>query len=264
VPWRERALFGTWESGRTCEPDDTGVSERDVAAFISELNQAFPALDLTINDVTLVHRGVVPAAVHGAQVGLEGHEQVRDHASQGFDGLVSVAGTKFTTARSVAQRVTDTLFSKLQQKPVPCRTDTTPLPGGSLRDIGLAIADARREFDEGLPTDTIPHLIAAYGSRYRDVMEIAGTHREWRTRLAPDSPVIGAELVLAARKEMAPTLADIVIRRTPLGALGHPGGAALTRAAAIVAGELGWSAEQTSQQIAAVESFYGSVNALKT
>ena len=51
---------------------------------------------------------------------------------------------------------------------------STPLPGGSLRDIGLAIADARREFDEGLPTDTIPHLIAAYGSRYRDVMEIAG------------------------------------------------------------------------------------------
>ena len=103
----------------------------------------------------------------------------------------------------------------------------TPLPGGSLRDIGLAIADARREFDEGLPTDTIPHLIAAYGSRYRDVMEIAGSRREWKTRLAPDSPVIGAELVLAARKEMAPTLADIVIRRTPLGALGHPGEDAL-------------------------------------
>ena len=264
VPWRDRALFGTWESASPCAPGDTSVSESDVGAFISELNQAFPALDLTLADVTLVHRGVVPATVRDGAVALERHEQIRDHASQGFEGLLTVAGTKFTTARRVAERVTDLLLTKLQEKPVACRTATTPLPGGSLRDIGLAIADARREFDEGLPTDTIPHLIAAYGSRYRDVMEIAGTRPDWRTRLAPDSPVIGAELVLAARKEMAPTLADIVIRRTPLGALGHPGDAALTRAAAIVGAELGWSDDQRGREIAAVDSFYGTVNALKT
>jgi len=256
VPWRERALFGTWESARACDPDDAAVTEEEVTAFMAELNQAFPALDLTMADVTLIHRGVVPAAIKGDSIGLEGHEQIRDHAAQGFDGLLTVAGTKFTTARGVAERVVNTVFSKLQQKPVPCRTATTPLPGGSLRDIGLAIADARREFDEGLPTDTIPHLIAAYGSRYRDVMEIAGTRADWRTRLAPDSPVIGAELVLAARKEMAPTLADAVIRRTPLGALGHPGDPALNRAAAIVGGELGWSAERKLQEIATVTEFY--------
>jgi len=256
VPWRDRALFGTWESDRTCDPDDTTVSESDVAAFIGELNQAFPALDLTPADITLVHRGVVPAVVRGDRVSLEGHEQIRDHATQGVEGLVSVAGTKFTTARAVAQRVTDMVLSKLEQKPVACRTASTPLPGGSLRDIGLAIADARREYDEGLPTDTIPHLIAAYGSRYRDVMEIAAARPDWRTRLAPDSPVIGAELVLAVRKEMAPTLADAVIRRTPLGALGHPGDAALARAAAIVGTELGWTDERRRQEMAAVDAFY--------
>ena len=87
-------------------------------------------------------------------------------------------------------------------------------------------------------------------------MEIAGTRPDWRTRLAPDSPVIGAELVLAARKEMALTLADAVIRRTPLGALGHPGDAALARAAAIVGAELGWSDERRQQEIAAVDAFY--------
>jgi glycerol-3-phosphate dehydrogenase len=256
VPWRERALFGTWESAGTCDPEDTGVSEREIAAFIAELNKAFPALDLSMADVTLVHRGVVPAAVHGDHVALEGHEQIRDHAAQGFEGLLTVAGTKFTTARGVAQRVTDTALSKLGQKSVPCRTSTTPLPGGSLRDIGLAIADARREYDEGLPTDTIPHLIAAYGSRYRDVMEIAGTRPDWRTRLAPDSPVIGAELVLAARKEMAPTLRDTVIRRTPLGALGHPGDPAAARAAAIVGDELGWSEDRRLREIADLTAFY--------
>ena len=76
--------------------------------------------------------------------------------------------------------------------------------------------------------------------------------------------MIGAELVLAARKETAPTLADIVIRRMPLGALGHPGADALAQAAAIVGVELGWSEEQRRREIAAVDAFYGMVNALNT
>ncbi len=264
VPWRDRALFGTWESDRACDPDDSTAPERDVAAFIAELNQAFPALDLTLADVTLVHRGVVPAVMRGDRIGLQGHEQIRDHAAAGVEGLLSVAGTKFTTARGVAERVTDAVMVKLEHKPVPCRTATTPLPGGSLRDIGQAIADARREFDEGLPTDTIPHLIAAYGSRYRDVMDIAAQRPDLRARIAPDSPVIGAELVLAARREMALTLADSVIRRTPLCALGHPGHEPLETAAAIVGGELGWSADRRREEIVAVERVYGTLNASKT
>ena len=257
VPWRERALFGTWESSAVCDPDDTTVSERDVAAFIAELNQAFPALDLTLADITLVHRGVVPASVKGSRVSLEGHEQVRDHASQGVEGLVSVAGAKYTTARGVAERITDTLLRKLRRPSAPCRTGSTPLPGGSIRDVGLAVADARREHDQGLPADTIPHLIAAYGSRYRDVIELAADRPDWRTRIAHDSPVIGAELVLAARKEMAPTLADVVIRRTPLGALGYPGDDAVARAAAIVGTELRWPDARRRDEIASVRSVYG-------
>jgi glycerol-3-phosphate dehydrogenase len=232
------------------------VEERDIAAFIAELNQAFPALDLSLADITLVHHGVVPAAIHGNRVGLEGHEQVRDHAGEGIEGILSVAGTKFTTARAVAERITTTVLAKLQHTPVPCRTAGTPLPGGSIRDVGLAIADARREFDEGLPTDTIPHLIAAYGSRYRDVMNVAADRPDWRRRIAHDSPVIGAELILAVRKEMAQTLADIVIRRTPLGALGYPGDDVVERAATIVAAELKWSDDRRREEIAAVQRFY--------
>jgi glycerol-3-phosphate dehydrogenase len=91
VPWRERALFGTWESGRPCAPDDRGVNEADVAAFIVELNQAFPSLDLKMSDVTHVHRGVVPAVAHAnGPLTLEGHEQIRDDVP----GLLSVAGAK--------------------------------------------------------------------------------------------------------------------------------------------------------------------------
>ncbi len=264
VPWRERAIFGTWESGRAVRGADAAEDAHDIEAFIAELNEAFPALDLRPADITLVHRGIVPAAARGGRVSLQSRDQVLDHANQGVEGLITVSGAKYTTARAVAERVTNRLLSKLRHERVACRTASTPLPGGSIRDVGMSIAEARREYDQGLPSDTIPHLIAAYGSRYESVVQMAGSRPDWRTRLAPDSPVIGAQLVHAVRSEMALTLADAVLRRTPLGALGHPGDAALERAASIVAAELKWPDDRRRDEIAAVNRFYGTVNALNT
>lgn len=264
VPWRERALFGTWESARTIDPDDTAVHEADVLAFIAELNYAYPALDLTLKDITLVHRGVVPAIVRDGRVTLDGRDLVFDHADAGVGGVVSVVGTKYTTARGVAERVIDRILAKLNKPSVPCRTAMVPLPGGSIRDVDMAIADARREHDAGLPAETIPHLIAAYGSRFRDVLALADDRSEWRARVGAGSPVIGAQLVWAVRHELAVTLADAVLRRTPLGALGDPGDQAAARAAAIVAAELGWSEERRQREIADLRAFYGSEKALNT
>jgi glycerol-3-phosphate dehydrogenase len=256
VPWRGHALFGTWESDREAAAGDTVVTEREVVEFVAQLNAAFPSLDLKRDDVLMVHRGVVPAVKVGDRVSLEGHEQIRDHAKEGVEGIVTVAGAKYTTARAVAERVTTRLLAKLQRPTVPSRTAAVPLPGGGLRDVGLTIADARREHDTGLPSDTIPHLVAAYGSRYRDILDLAETQASWRTRVAPDSPVIGAELVWAVRHEMAMTLCDAAIRRTPLGALGYPGDAAAERAAKLVRQERGWTEAQIGAELRAFKAFY--------
>ena len=99
-------------------------------------------------------------------------------------------------------------------------------------------------------------MIAAYGSRYRDVLDLTDGHPEWRTRIADDSPVIGAELAWAVRKEMAVTLCDAVVRRTPLGALGYPGDVAAERAARIVGGELRWSDARLREEMDALRKFY--------
>ena len=254
VPCRTRAIFGTWESAERCDPGHAAPDEPEIAGFINELNDVFPSLDLRREDVTLVHRGAVPAALRpDGSVALEGHEQIRDRAA---DGLISVAGTKYTTARAVAERVTDLALRALQRPAAPCRTASTPLPGGGLHDVAALIAAARREHDARLPSDTIPHLVTAYGTRYSEVLGVAGQRLEWLGRLADDSPVIGAELVWAIRQEMAITLNDAVIRRTPLGAMGYPGDAAATRAAEIVGGELGWTDERKRREIEALRRFY--------
>jgi glycerol-3-phosphate dehydrogenase len=209
VPWKGRALFGTWESPRPCSPDDTSIDAGEVASFLAEINHAFPSLSLTPPDVTLVHRGVVPAVVRtDGRAALEGHEQVRDHADRGVEGLITVAGTKYTTARAVAERVTNRIYSKLGQSPVRCRTAETPLP---------FISDT---------TDAL--------------------------------------LLRAAREEMVMTLEDAVVRRTPIGALGHPGREALEHAAAIVGDALGWDSARRRAEIDAVDRFYGTSNAWMT
>ena len=264
VPWKGRAVFGTWESGSPVEPQSTAVEPAEVAAFISALNGAFPGLDLRMRDVTLVHRGVVPAVdAGGGRVTLRAREAVVDHAAQGAEGLFTVAATKFTTFRAVAERVVGLVFDRLGCTAV-CRTADTLLPGGGVPDVGLAVAQLRRDWDADVPGDTIPHLVAAYGTDAAQVLALAREAPAWRARVAEHSPVIGAELVRAVRQEMAVTLADAVIRRTPLGALGDPGDQALDVAAAIVGRELGWTPQRRQEEIDAVQAVYGSVNALKT
>jgi glycerol-3-phosphate dehydrogenase len=55
---------------------------------------------------------------------------------------------------------------------------------------------------------------------------------------------------------MALTLADAVVRRTPLGAAGYPGDEVLDRAAAIVGSELAWSVEQRRAEADSVRRLY--------
>ena len=73
--------------------------------------------------------------------------------------------------------------------------------------------------------------------------------------------MIGAQLVFAARHEMVSTLADAVIRRTPLGALGYPGDVAVDRAADLVGDELGWTAERRRLEVADLRRFYAAIPA---
>ena len=79
---------------------------------------------------------------------------------------------------------------------------------------------------------------------------------DWRMPLVPGRPNVGAEVIHAIRHETAMTLADIVIRRTELGAMSHPGDDIVRAAAAIAAEELNWGNDRRDGEIAAVRAFY--------
>jgi glycerol-3-phosphate dehydrogenase len=203
--------LGTWESARSAEPDDTTAVRSEIDIFLSDVRAAFPAMDLKRDEVTLVHCGVVPAVRKpDGSVGLAGHE----HVQENLHGLLSIAGTKYTTARATAQRVVDRVFALLGREAPSCRTAVEPLPG----------------------IEVFP--VSPEGQRHR--------------------------FLRAVRDEMALTLCDVVLRRTPLGATGYPGDAAVERAADVVGSEMAWQPDQRRAEIDAVKAFYGTVNALKT
>ena len=129
-PWQNRALFGTWESPNLRAADDVGVQEADVASFLDDLNHGLSGSRPGEDRRDAGARGVVPAATRPAAASrLDGSDQIRDHAADGITGLLSVAGTKYTTARAVAERITDGLMTRLGRTAVrlPHRVDAPPL-----------------------------------------------------------------------------------------------------------------------------------------
>lgn len=129
VPWQGRALFGTWESGTFDATTDVSARAADVSAFVRDISDTFPSLGVTDASITLVHRGIVPAVKKGAHGATpDGREQLHDHALGGYPQIISVAGTKYTTARAMAEKVTTRLLRALGRPAVACRTATTALP----------------------------------------------------------------------------------------------------------------------------------------
>ncbi len=105
VPWRGRAIVGTSQSATLVQPGDTAVTDAELNAFIADANHAFPALKLSRADITLVHRGVVPAVQTAGGPELKPSPEILDHASDGAAGAITVVGVKYTTARALAERV---------------------------------------------------------------------------------------------------------------------------------------------------------------
>jgi glycerol-3-phosphate dehydrogenase len=257
VPWRQRSIVGTSHSRRLVTPADARASAEDIDAFIQEANEAFPALGLTRDRITLVHRGLVPAvARRTGEPGLAPAPAIEEHAAEGAPGAMTIIGVKYTTARGVAERAIDRAGRQLGWRLPRSTTAVTPLPGAGFADHeGLAIESARRA-GVSLAPAVLRRLSALYGERSADVIRLMCDQPAWQEPLADTTVATGAEIVHVIRQEMAVRLPDIVLRRTGLGAAGHPGAGVLAACVRIAAAELRWSTEQAAEQAAAVEGAY--------
>lgn len=255
TPWQDVSLIGTAYLPYAGAPQAVAVTEEEIAAFLQEINAAYPAARLTRADVRLVHLGLLPADPHHPTQ-LEPHYRLLDHAAQGTPGLLSVIGVKFTTARDVAERAVDRACAQLRHTGPRGRSRVTRLHGARLGSVAALLQEALHDPLWDLPEPVLRRLIETYGSAYLEVLRLARENLAWTESLEPGHPVLKAEVAYAVRYEMAQRLSDVIFRRTGLGAAGHPGAAVLARCAEVMAGELGWDQARLAQEIEDTEAVF--------
>jgi glycerol-3-phosphate dehydrogenase len=256
TPWQGRALVGTWHSDDFKQPSDVAPTASEIDAFIADANVAFPALKMGRDDVTLVHRGIVPATKGARGAELLGTPAILDHAGDGAAGAITVVGVKFTTARAVGAKAAAAAARAIGGSTRTTDTDRAILPGAGIADHEALTIETARAVGLELAPPIIRHITGVYGDRCAAIVRLMAERSDWRMPLVPGRPVVGAEVVHAIRNEMACTLADIVVRRSELGAMGHPGAEMVNAMAGIAADELGWDTAQRATEAARVDAIY--------
>ena len=254
VPWRDRSIVGTSHDPYTGAPDDLRVPADRLEAFLRDARTAFPGAAIGARSVRLVHRGLLPAAHAGRGDALLKRSIVHDHRADGAHGLLTVVGVRYTTARATARAAAARVLQLLGLPDRAAPAESPAVRGGDITD--LAAYERTEPARWPLPPHTVCRLIAAYGTRYTAVAELAVARPQLADPLSAECAVTGAEIHYAARHEMALHLSDALLRRTGAGAGGHPGAAAVARAAGIMAEALDWSAERTASEISAVNACY--------
>ena len=250
APWRDKSLIGT--SYTVCEqdPDKFKVTKKDIQEFLDRINCSYPAANLTRSDVSFVHGGLLPSSGvcdRTGNVQLSKHYQIYDYREQGLQGLISVVGVKYTTARNVAQKVVDSIFRSWGQKPPKSKSSLTSLHGGEISQFEAFLSAEIAKCPYRLGEEEIRRLIYNYGSAYSEVLKYLSANE--REKLSDRLAVLKAEVLHGVREEMAQKLSDVVFRRTELASASYPGNEALDICAQTMGAELGWTSTQIQQEL---------------
>ena len=103
-PRGEQILAGTFHATWTAPISSPVPTDEQLDEFLDQLNRAVPSLKLTRDDVRRVHAGLLPAASPRSR-STATRPVIHDHSTGGGpQGLYSISGVKYTTARCVAKQ----------------------------------------------------------------------------------------------------------------------------------------------------------------
>jgi glycerol-3-phosphate dehydrogenase len=163
VPWGNQTMVGTYHGPAPALPQQQAPSREQVEQMLGELNTAVPGWDLGSETVLRVYSGLLPGRSGPGAEELETKAMIHDHGrSGGPQGLLTVAGVKFTTAPVIAARV-------LRAAGFRARVSVTQVRRPAAREIPEAASFLRA-------LDTKP-----------------GEASDWVRRLAAEESVLSAE-----------------------------------------------------------------------
>jgi glycerol-3-phosphate dehydrogenase len=256
LPWGDLSYIGTTDTETTDPPDEVRATEEDVVYLLRSANSRFPTARLNLEDVRATWAGLRPLL---ADQGRGASERSREHAIVvGTAGMVTVAGGKLTTYRAMAAEVVDRAVRELRHRDGRPRdgvapTDIEPLPGGEAADLG---GFRERGLELGLVPASVEHLLRHYGTEVAAIYNLGLGDRRLFRRLAPPHPAVEAEVVHVARRELAQTVEDVLVRRIHLYyECADHGAAAARRVAALMGQVLGWDAARVNAEAERYRAF---------
>jgi glycerol-3-phosphate dehydrogenase len=252
LPEGDVTIIGTTDTDFTGDADEVGPSDTDVTYLLRSTNAFFPDARLGPEDVIAAWAGLRPLlrdGEGGPTAAVPREHRIVESAS----GLLTIAGGKLTTYRSMAAELVDVVASKLHAldgRRVPrAATDREPLPGGEVADLDLLVRELGKE---GMPESVARHLVDTYGTESAAVANLTARDPALAKPLLDGWPVLQAEVVHQARREMALSVADVMIRRTHLFHRHPSQGTEVTPdVAGLLARELGWDAAREAASLAA-------------
>ena len=254
IPWGSLSLVGTTDTDYHGDLDHIGASKEDIDYLLEALDQTYPESHITKDDIVSLYASVRPLA---AELGVSEDAVSRDQLIfESNSGLVSIIGGKLTTHRSMAKALVDQVSNRLE------REYETPAKRGC-ETARLVLDYDQNELEQavnsliqssGIDAEIARHLVEAYGPGARKVLEIVHENPQLSSKIAMETPYIMAELVYAARYEMAMRLIDFMFRRTQLAyRLRDHGRSVVQNLASVMSKELGWSAESLAKEMAQYE-----------
>jgi glycerol-3-phosphate dehydrogenase len=256
LPWLGRTLVGTTDVDYEGPLDHVMPSQQDIEYLLAAVNDFFGS-SLAAAQLTGAFAGVRPLISTGdpkKSVDISRKAELYETSS----GMITITGGKLTTWRRMAKLAVDRLVER-EARDAPCRTQEIPL--------GAPVALDELPTVEGVPAESYPALASRYGHAAHDVLALAAERGELAQPIVAGLPDLLAEAALAARREQARSIGDVLLRRTRLGLLaaheltgggarsaaGGDGAAPVRRVAMVLAKELGWSDERTATEISLFE-----------
>ncbi len=265
VPWPGHWLIGTTDVPYDGVPDGVVPTSDDVDEILVAVNRTLD-VDLTRGDVVGAYAGLRPLVADGSvSDGFSGNESTlrvsREHRVRiEPDGLARIGGGKYTTYRVMAADVVDAAldagFGARTVRARPSRTAELPLVGAAspaelerLTDVIAPGLEAR-----GLERRHADRLVARHGSQAAEVVTLGeqlDLLRPIGVEPGQTSEHLEAEVVWAAREELAGGLDDMLARRTRLAQeMSDRAAAVAPRVASLLGQELGWDAARQLNEVA--------------
>nr|XP_018670203.1 glycerol-3-phosphate dehydrogenase, mitochondrial isoform X2 [Ciona intestinalis] len=249
LPWEGLTIAGTTDSP-TSVTHHPAPREEDIQFILKEIkNYLSPDVHVRRGDVQAAWSGIRPLVTDPNSKNTQSIS--RNHVVNVSDsGLVTIAGGKWTTYRSMAIDAMDAAVKHCGLNPKNgSRTDGMRLDGGYEWTPNHYITLAQ---DYGLETDVAKHLSQTYGDQAGQVAKMAKvTGKRWPVvgqRLVDDFSYIEAEVKYAIY-EYACTAVDVLARRTRLSFLNVDAAEqALPTILNIMQRELGWSKQRVAQE----------------